>query len=315
MATEEPAVGRFETADINDHVQRLLRDLGASEPPIRLEEVRALQSLDLTYYSKSNLNLLDEMAHRAKMAGSTLMSSARSMVEVTEKFGLRGLLMLKEHEKKIFIDKEVPDPKRRFIIAHEIIHDLLPWHRALLLGDNDQTLSPTCHQAMEAEANYGGRRLIFMGDRFQSEARDCDFDWKAIDVFKKRYGNTITTTLWQMVCERDPTQPAFGMVSRHPYYQNIGKGGADGPVRHFIQSPLFREQFANVTNSQTYEAMKSYLTTKRSGPLGEGEVVLTDKNGTDIVFFMSTFCNRYDLLTYGRALGPRSTLVKIGAVA
>ena len=186
MAKEEPPIGQFETIDINTNVDRLLRDLGRPEPPLRLEQVRDLQKLDLTYYSKSDLNLLDEMAHRAKMAGSIILSTARRMVDVVDQFGLRGLLMLKENEKKIFIDDEVAELKRRFIIAHEITHDLLPWHRALLLGDNEATLSPSCHQVMEAEANYGGRRLIFMGGQFQKEARDCQLNWQSIEAFRSR---------------------------------------------------------------------------------------------------------------------------------
>ena len=150
MPVIEPIIDDYERADINEHISRLLRDLGNPEPPLRLEVVRELQKLDLTYYSKSDLNLLDEMAHRAKMAGHKISSTAQSMRDVVNEFGLKGLLMLKEGDKRIFIDDDVVPLKRRFVIAHEILHDLLPWHRSLLIGDNETTLNPTFHQAMEA---------------------------------------------------------------------------------------------------------------------------------------------------------------------
>ena len=140
MANEDPRVDAFAAADIEASIRRLLRDLGNPKPPLRLEDVRALQKLDLIYYSKSDLNLLDEMAHRVTLAGSRITTTARRMYDVVTKAGLKALIV-PEH-RQIYIDEEVVDKKRRFIQAHEITHDLLPWHRSLLLGDNEESLSP-----------------------------------------------------------------------------------------------------------------------------------------------------------------------------
>ncbi|WP_244563761.1 ImmA/IrrE family metallo-endopeptidase [Ensifer aridi] len=299
MSAIEPSIGKYEIVDINDHITRLLRDLDNPEPPLKLEDVRELQKLDLTYYSKSDLNLLDEIAHRAKMAGSTLISTASRMIDVVDRFNLRGLLMLKENEKKIFIDDQVAQLKRRFIISHEIIHDLLPWHRSLLLGDNESTLSPTCHQTMEAEANYGGRRLIFLGERFKKEARDVPFSWAHIQSLNKRYGNTLTTTLWQMVCERSPEHPVFAIISRHPYHPDIGDFEPGENVSHMIRSNGFQTRFANITPPQAYQALQSYISARKKGPVGEGVFTFQDINGERCDFEMSSFCNGYTILTYG----------------
>ena len=311
MSAVEPRIGKYESADINDLVTRLLRDMGNPEPPLRLEDVRALQKLDLTYYSKTDLNLLDEMAHRAKMAGGTLMSSAKRMIEVVEKFNLRGLLMLKEDEKKIFIDNDVVELKRRFIIAHEILHDLLPWHRSLLLGDNESTLSPMCHHTMEAEANYGARRLIFMGERFQREAKDVTLDWKSIQAMKTRYGNTLTTAVWQMVCERFPDHPVFGLISRHPIHRDIG-GASDGSdVEHMMASNGFHARFGNFTPSEAFNALRTYISGKRRGPVGEGSYHIADVNGESCEFEMLSFCNGYSVLTIGTFKNVRKFVIPV----
>lgn len=298
MADDDPKIGQYERGDINDLVDRLLRDLGMPEPPLNLDQVRQLQKLDLSYYSKTDLNLLDEMAHRARMAGSTILSSAKRMADVVSQYGLRGLLMLKENDKKIFIDDSVPALKHRFIISHEITHDLLPWHRALLLGDNEATLSPSCHQVMEAEANYGGRRLIFMGKRFHAEARDISVSWTSIEMMKKRYGNTLTTTLWQFVCERDPGHPVFGLISRHPLHPEIGRDHG-GDVAYFIRSDGFRQYFSNVSEQDAFNALRSYVSGKKRGPMGEDIQVFFNANGEACDFEMFSFSNGYELLTYG----------------
>ena len=37
----------------------------------------------------------------------------------------------------------------------------------MMLGDTEQTLTPACHQVMEAEANYAAGQLIFLAKRFE----------------------------------------------------------------------------------------------------------------------------------------------------
>lgn len=257
MPADDQQVEAMAAADIEVLVARLLRDLGNPEPPIKLEDVRAIQKLDLTYYSKADLNLLNEMAHKTVMAGHVITSTGKRMYDVVTKVGLKALI--NKDQRRIYIDKEVVDKKRRFILAHEITHDLLPWHRELLLGDNDETLSPRCHQIMEAEANFGGRELIFMGNRFTTEVRDTVLNWKTIPDLGKTYGNTLTTTLWQSVLRLDPATPAFGMISRHPFHSNICKRAGDTNVAYFIRSDSFVEKFGHISEVETYAAMREYV--------------------------------------------------------
>ena len=46
MLIIEPIIGTYERGDINEHIARLIRDLGNPEPPLRLEQVRELLKLD-----------------------------------------------------------------------------------------------------------------------------------------------------------------------------------------------------------------------------------------------------------------------------
>ncbi|MBW4985874.1 ImmA/IrrE family metallo-endopeptidase [Mameliella sp. CS4] len=308
MSDNRLLIDPYAAQDIDESVNRILRDLGNPEPPLRLEEVRELLRLDLTYYSKADLDLLDEISHRAVMAGSTIMSNAKRMWDVVTKVGLRGLLV--PEQRQIFIDDDVPDLKKRFLIGHEISHDFIPWHRSLMMGDNNETISPICHNTMEAEANYGSRRLIFLGDRFAAEWRDTSgFDWKRVSAIGKTFGNTLTTTLWELVHSSPPDLPALGMISVHPRHNGFCKRAGSGKVAYFFGSGSFNTQFSNVTKEQVFSEICSYVGYRKQGPLGEGVQTLANVNGELFDFEFSTFCNRYDVLTYATMIGPHRRIV------
>lgn len=276
MPIEEPEVDDYAAEDIRKQVARILRDLDNPEPPIKLAEVRDQLKLDLGYYSKTDLGLFDEVSHRVKVGGKLLFRKPVRMIEVVEKAGLRALLF--QEDRRILIDDEVPEPKHRHIEAHEIIHDITPWHKDFLFGDNELTLNPECHEVIEAEANYGAGQLLFLMDKFAQEARDLELNWPSIQALKKRYGNTLTTTLWHIVEERNPSHPVVGLISRHPRHRSIGGGPNGENCRHFIRSQGFRNFFPHVVADDVYSIVKSYVDFRSKGPVGESTVSFQDAN-------------------------------------
>jgi len=300
MQTDEPEVGDLEAADIRKQVARVLQDLGNPEPPLRLDDVMELLKLDLNYYSSSDLTLLDEIAHKVRVAGKQVIRKPGRILEVIRKARLNALWI--PDGKRILIDDEVPTPKKRHIQAHEITHSITPWHRTFLLGDNELTLDPQCHAFIEAEANYGASQLLFLMERFASEARDYDLSWTSINTLKKRYGNTMTTTLWHMIEEREPDHPVIGLISRHPNHPNIGGAPDGGDCRHFIRSRGFRFHFPHILAEDIYSIVRGYAGFLSRGPIGTDTAPITDANGEVWEFEFESFSNSYDLLTFGVAL-------------
>jgi Zn-dependent peptidase ImmA (M78 family) len=300
-------VSKRSAEDIEEHIDRVLKDMGHPEPPLKLEDVRDLLRLNLTYYTKEDLNLLDEIAHQTVMAGNLVMTKAKQMRDVIAKVGLKGLLL--SEDRQIFIDDEVKDLKKRFVIAHEIAHDVIPWHQSLLLGDNEETLSPRCYQKMEVEANYGARRLMFLGGRYKEETLSQAFDWKVVQKLSKRFGNTLSTSLWEQVNCQDEHGPAFGMISKHPYHAGIGMRAGGENVAYFITSGKFDLQFSNLGPEDGFDALQSYVTRGKRGPIGEGICILHDISGIAHEFHMTSFCNTYDVLTMGTYVGPRKLVI------
>ena len=289
-------VGRLETKDINSIVDRILKELGDPEPPLSLTQVRELLRLDLEYYSASEPHNLQEIKHRLMVAGKQLLARPGLIIDVIQKAKLSALWI--PDSKRILIDSDVPKPKHRWIEGHEISHSIIPWHADTLFGDNQTTLSPGCDAIVEAEANYGSGRLLFLGNKFGNEARDVELNFDSIKSFSKRYQNTITSTLWRMVEEREPERAVFGMISTHPHHPEIGQN-ENGDVQYFIRSTRFLEQFANVTPDDTYALLEKHAKRNKNGPIVDAQDAFIDVDGETFEFRIESFSNSYALLTYG----------------
>jgi hypothetical protein len=291
-------VGDREQRDINALVTKILRDLGNPEPPLRLELVRELLRLDRKYYSSIDVSPLAEFAHRIKVAGKQLVENPLLILDVVKKAKLSGLWL--PDERRIFIDEELPKAKHRWVEAHEIAHSIVPWHNEFLLGDDEFTLDPECHATIEAEANFGAGKLIFLGERFQSSAKDCAPTFASIRMLKDHYGNTMTSTFWRFVEDRDPDVPTFGLMSQHPHYPEIGAAKDGDPIYRFVVSTAFQKKFGHLKAPDIYALVARNASRNKRGPIINEVDVLPGEDGVPVKFHLDAFCNSYHLLTYGR---------------
>lgn len=289
-------------AAIKKKVDRVLDDLGPLEPPLNLEVVRDRLDLDLKYYSAENVSRLNKTLHKVKVAGRQILKRPTLAAEALVKVNLKALL-LPDH-KRILIDESLPAPKQRWGEAHEIIHDLLPWHDAVAMGDRKKTLTMGCHAQVEAEANFGAGRLLFLGERFAQELGGlAELDFQAVKDLHVTYGNSMTTTLWRVVegCE----EPRLGLISQHPRNPKPGD-----MVRHFVRSEYFANAFPGVTAGEVFSELRHYCF-KRGGPLGQRLICLTDCAGQDHEFLLESFSNTHDVLTLGTYTGKRKAMATV----
>lgn len=305
--------GEDEKRAIREQVSRILRDLGNPEPPLKLADVRTLLSLDLHYYSSSDPGLVTEITHRFKLfAQKSIPDIGRHLLTALSKSKLCAFWV--PESSRILVDKDTPKPKHRWIEAHEIVHSVTPWHKAFLLGDNAETLDPTCHANLEAEANYGAGRLLFLQDRLSSEARDLTLSFSSIRQLAKRYGNSIVSTFWRAVEERDPTQPVFGVISVHPLHLEIGSHDGLNPWRYFIRSSAFRTQFSTIEPEQVFELIQRHATSRKTGPIFTVTDCICDANGDPWDFQIESFSTGHALLTLGFPRRRAAPIVQVGQV-
>jgi hypothetical protein len=278
--------------DIQARTDKILRELGNPEPPLRLEDVRELLRLDRDYFTGDSDGLLQGMVSRLRRGGIQVFERPMLLFEAVKKFDLRALYL--PDRRRIMIDDAIPKPKHRWLEAHEIGHDLLPWHQDMLLGDDGFTPTPSTHDKIEAEANFAAGSLLFLGDRFREECRQCSASLGNAQTLQKRYGNTITTTLWRMIEFGGEELPILGAIGQHP-----GNGDEGPAFRHLIPSVAFDREFEIPAPSDLIDSIRGYCRLSGRGHLGHGEVILLDRSDHSHAFDFETFYNGYDALTIG----------------
>lgn len=276
---------------IDEKVAKVLSDLGNPEPPLSLNVVRELLRLDKGYYSSTDHGLLREVVHRMRVAGKQIIKRPTILADVIKKRRLHALWL--PDGKRILIDRDMPSLKQRWGEAHEIGHSIVPWHEWLSHGDHKRTLSYACEQKIEAEANYAAGRLLFLRGRFAEELQSSTVSFQKLRILGRKYGNSITSTLWRAIESLDI--PAFALVSIHP--QSPRQNGIS-PVRYFLRSESFAEAFSDVNEMDLFQMLGGFCFGKR-GPIGTEEVLIKSSNNVDHVFLVECFYNHYDALTLG----------------
>jgi hypothetical protein len=285
--------------DIDNRVARILKDLDNPQPPLRLEDVRYLLGLDLKYYSTADDSIIRETLHRLTMSGKQLLKRPSLLVDAVKKFDLKALWQ--PDCKRILLDSELPTLKQRWAEAHEIGHSILDWHEPMTHGDQAQTLSHSCHEQLESEANFAAGRIIFLRDRFTDELFSGSLNIKSIKALSKNYGNTITSGLWRTV--ESLKIPAFAMISQHPQHIKT-----ENPISYFIRSPRFASEFSNIEAISQFDSLASFCR-NGGGFIGKTERVLTDDNGNEHIFFIECFFNSYQALTLASHIRKHSHIV------
>ena len=295
-------------ADIDKQVAKILRDLGNPAPPVRMEEVLDRLRLDKRYYSTTKDGYLRDTVHQLKVAGRQVIERPSLLLDAVRKLSLKALYL--PDRKRILIDETLPSTKQRWSEAHEVSHSVIPWHERLMHGDVKQTLSPGCHVQVEAEANYGAGRLLFLQDEFAGRLDPGRLTMSEVKALAKVYGNSITSTLWRAVEQLGV--PAVGLISGHP-----NRPAADfdpsQPCEYLIRSRRFETEFAQLDESMLYAQVAGYCCYATRGPLGEDELSLTDTAGSRHIFRFETFHNNYQALTLGVYKCPRPQTAAIAA--
>jgi hypothetical protein len=299
------SLGHRTVADIDGQVAKVLRGLGNPEPPIDLRIIRDLLKLDRGYYSTTDDSLLRETFSRMKVAGLQVLLRPTILGDAVRNLSLKALYL--PDQKRILLDQDLPPLKHRWNEAHEIGHDIIPWHGGMMLGDTEQTLTPACHEIMEAEANYAAGQMLFLADRFAAEAIASAPSLGLVRNLSKGFGNTMTSTLWRFVEQAHGGRPIVALVTGHPHpVRRKVDFDAANPCRYCVESSPFRERFGGLKETDLFAAIVGYCGSQGGGSLGQSEVILPDRNGDPHLFGFETFFNRHEALTLGLWLKPHT---------
>ena len=239
-----------------------------------------------------------------KIAGKQLVMRPRLIVEVVRKLDLKALWL--PDRQRILIDSDQPRLKWRWNEAHEIIHSVIEWHKDYLHGDTERTLKPLCHAQIEAEANYGAGRLLFLQQLFDEFVMNSQPSFDLVMAANKKFGNTMTSTLWRVT--EALGVPALAIVSQHPHYRTPDFDRLN-PCKYFIRSQSFEERFASISEIEAFEILRGYCSWRKRGPVAKEEVIIADDRGDAHVFLFEAFCHKYEMLSLISYLRPHPNTI------
>lgn len=276
----------YSRADIDKAVERLLREAGIHEPPVRIADVLAHLELYRDFYNLTDPSLLRRFWHKVQING-------RRLVRVARRIKLAAVWL--PDESRILVDASLPEPKKEWASFHDTTHSILEWHRPFFLGDTAQMLDPEFQEELEMEANYGASALMFGGRMFTRDALDVARDWGGLTALRKRYGSKSYVTTLRRFVEFGHDHPMVAVVST-PWWAEV-PADQTGRCRHFVPSPRFQACFSGVSSDHLVDLIDENTIERRGGPVGEFGCALTDDNGADHEFRVESFYNRHYVLS------------------
>ena len=194
--------------DIDQQVSKILRGLGNPEPPLDPEAVFRLLNLDPQYYTASEDGVVRETINRVKVGAKLVFEKPIRILDAIRKLDLQALWI--PDQRRVLVDSSIHAMKQRWNGMHEVVHSILDWHEDYTWGDTQGTLNLTCLEQIEAEANYGAGRLLFLQEHFEKEVKGLRHSLRDVGNLAKRYGNSWTSTLYRTAETLDV--PAFAII-------------------------------------------------------------------------------------------------------
>jgi hypothetical protein len=135
-----------------------------------------------------------------------------------------------------FVDLSQPVGRRRFILAHETGHKIVPWHTDSYHLDNETRLFKDAEEELEEEANFAGKLLMFQGSRFHSRALDFETGMATPIALAETYGASLHASI-RFYAEHHP-EPV-GLIIAGRYARSDGTV----PIWVSVQSTTFAQKF------------------------------------------------------------------------
>ena len=207
---------------------------------------------------------LDEVMRVSKLvaAGEISLDDAEKR-QLRKRFGslvdkvltqLKGVVHRRSRE--VWVAPDLPTLRRRFVTAHEIGHDVLPWQQELAYLDDDHRLRDDVRIRYEREANQAAIELLAQGDALRREADDSPLTVSGLSGLSSKYQISLQATARRVTEE---TQKEAAMAIRFR-----GRGGGIGPY-HVYCSATFQARFGWAIAPLPPEAQKAARDARRDG--------------------------------------------------
>jgi len=165
-------------------------------------------------------------------------SLARKFKRLTAK--IRGFLS--SPDRVLWVDPDLRHTQRRFVLAHEIGHHVLPWQREAYAVDGQPQLTPDTKELFEREANQFASHLLFNIDDFTDRAAAGSLSLTTPIALSSDFDASLIASCRRFV-EEHPASCALLVLGQFPT-RSLGKPAAK--LLYGVQSASFERQFGAV---------------------------------------------------------------------
>lgn len=137
--------------------------------------------------------------------------------------------------REVWVRPDLHVLRKRFVTAHEIGHDVLPWQReAIAYLDDAERLRPDVRVAYERQANQAAIELLAQGDTLRKEADDSRLTGQLLSELSAKFQISMQA-ISRRIVEETRHDAALALRFR-------GSSGRFGPY-HLYCSPTFSKRF------------------------------------------------------------------------
>jgi len=204
---------------------------------------------------------------------------------------IRGIADLRE--RAIYIPAETSQRRRRFVQAHELGHQVIPWHSVNVgYRDDDLSLTGDAQELFDIEANFFAAEVMFQGKRFRNRVRDYTPSFDAVFQLADEHGASRHATLWRFVEEQDEI---VGAVTYWPSIYTVDSSGHAVLRRgKIVASPSFLAKFSDLALPRELTTTHSWGQARNERQPCQGEIELTSGMETRL-FQWQAWWNSYCL--------------------
>ncbi len=242
---------------------------------------------------------LDAVAQAAGITEIIDISRLPRDIEARKPPALKRILGALLHRERVaLVDLNQPEPRARLTEAHEIGHQIIPWHQAAFQLDDKERLLGRTHDQMEREAYLAGGHLIFQDGHFWRRALDYQVSIGTPVALAPEYGASLHATIRYYVMHH-PDPLAVLVAGRY-----LNSSGSV-PVWESVDSPSFVAKFGTLAGRMAGQLM---VANGDGQPLGDiarkamsgteiaaKDVIIPDVNGERRALVAEAFYNRHNL--------------------
>lgn len=232
---DDSTLSNHELRIVKKHADLLLRDASAygrfPTPIADIMSAAKVTIVDDEFLDESTLARIAEKVRSKVAAGLATIKSALSKV----------IGLFDARDRVVFLDKDLPKPRRPFVSLHEAGHGRLPHQSEMyaLMHDCNLTIEDDIRDLFEREANVFASEVLFQGDLFTEAANDMALSIASAKALAKQFGASNYSTFRRFVSVNGF---ACCLISVNPE-TIIGAPQSARDVRRVIASDSFNLRF------------------------------------------------------------------------